>query len=428
MKKSFLYSLFFSSLSTVILFFGAEFIGEKILRDIRTVEALKLFALTLIPISLASALGGYFTAVRRVYKNAVTQISSQLIRIFICISLINAFFAFDVESSCLCIVIGGVVSEFMSFIIALFFYLCEKKEAGAGGRNDSRLISNKLCSTALPMAFSAYIRSALITIEHILIPRGLESSGASRERSLAAYGTVHSMVFPVVFFPSAILSSFASLLIPEVAGAKDAKEARVRSIINKVFETALIYAIGTAGIMLFFSFELGCVIYPGTDAGKYIKMIAPLIPVMYLDTATDALLKGLGEQVYTMGVNIADSLLSVILVIILIPKFGITGYIITVYFTELVNASLSVTRLLTVSGVRPKIKQIIIKPLFCVTIASYIVKLISDYFAFPFPTAASELVFYISLTVLIYILVLFCTKGIKISKKSEKRLEISKAM
>ena len=95
-----------------------------------------------------------------------------------------------------------------------------------------------------------------------------------------------------------------------------------------IFDTAILFSIGCAGIMIFFSFEIGNVIYPQTDAGLYIKMIAPLIPIMYIDTSVDAILKGLGEQVYSMGVNIVDSLLSVILVIILLPRYGIMGYII----------------------------------------------------------------------------------------------------
>ena len=218
---------------------------------------------------------------------------------------------------------------------------------------------------------------------------------------------------------------FASLLIPEVARANNnARDKRIVSIINNVFETALLYSIGTAGIMLFFSYELGNVIYPGTEAGKYINMIAPLIPVMYLDTATDALLKGLGEQVYTMGVNIADSALSVLLVIILIPQFGITGYIITVYFTELVNAALSVTRLLTISGIRPNIMHIVLKPLLSVIVSAYIVKFISKGISFCLSSASFALVFNISLTVLVYFTLTVLTKGIKISKKYQKTIEI----
>jgi stage V sporulation protein B len=138
-------------------------------------------------------------------------------------------------------------------------------------------------------------------------------------------------VFPLILFSSAILYSFASLLVPEVAEAKEiGDDEKIGKIVNTVFGTALFFSLGTAGIIMCFSYELGNVVYPGTDAGKYIQMIAPLIPVMYLDTAVDAMLKGLGFQVYSMGVNIADALVSVILVIILLQNTA-SRYIITVY-------------------------------------------------------------------------------------------------
>ena len=47
---------------------------------------------------------------------------------------------------------------------------------------------------------------------------------------------------------------------------------------------------------------------------------------MYLDTATDAMMKGLGEQVYSMKINVADAAISVLLIALLIPHFGIGGF------------------------------------------------------------------------------------------------------
>jgi len=68
--------------------------------------------------------------------------------------------------------------------------------------------------------------------------------------------------------------------------------------------------------------------------------------LMYLDTVTDSLLKGMGEQVYTMKVNIADASISLILVKLLVPEFGINGYIAVLYIAELINFSFSAARLI----------------------------------------------------------------------------------
>ena len=76
-----------------------------------------------------------------------------------------------------------------------------------------------------------------------------------------------------------------------------------------------------------------------------IALFAPLIPVMYLDTAADAVLKGLDEQVYCMKVNIFDAALSLLLVYLLVPRIGILGYVLTVFISESFNTIFSLMRL-----------------------------------------------------------------------------------
>jgi stage V sporulation protein B len=97
---------------------------------------------------------------------------------------------------------------------------------------------------------------------------------------------------------------------------------------------------------------------------------------MYLDTAVDAMLKGHGEQVYCMQVNILDSFLSLVLVILLLPRFGLAGYLFTVYLTELLNAALSVTRLLSVTQLRLPFFSGVLLPLTAVIGATSVVRLL----------------------------------------------------
>ena len=425
------YSLAFSIATALILYTFSESIGIYILRDIRTVRSLRILALTLPPISVCSALGGYFTAVRRVYKNACVQIFGQLIRIFATVGLFTVLFSFDTESACIALVVGGAVSEVISFLIQWILYAYERRSANKEKcekeyRND---VTKKLLGIALPVALSAYVRSALITIEHILIPIGLEKSGNDKGAALASYGTVHSMVFPLVLFPSAILSSFAGLLVPEVSESNAREDkARIDRIVSRVMRSALIFSVGVAGIVGCFAYDLGAVIYPNADAGRYIRMIAPLIPVMYIDSSVDAILKGLGEQVYCMGVNILDSALSVVLVVLLIPRYGILGYIITVYFTELINATLSITRLLSLSNVKPRIWGWVGKPLLSIIGATFVIKLFfSDKNIF-FVSDAFMLVSYIVLSLAIYVLFLFVIGAVKPSQVENYKIYIKNGL
>ena len=105
------------------------------------------------------------------------------------------------------------------------------------------------------------------------------------------------------------------------------------------------YATICAVFLFVFAEELGYLIYKSYDAGYYISTLAFIVPIMYLDHVADSMLKGIGEQVFSMWVNISDSLLSVILVWILIPRLGIMGYAVVIVIMEGYNFLLSVLRL-----------------------------------------------------------------------------------
>ena len=58
---------------------------------------------------------------------------------------------------------------------------------------------------------------------------------------------------------------------------------------------------------------------------------------MYVDAAVDSMLKGMGEQLTSMRINVADALLSVLLIRFLVPHCGISGYLFAIWFSECFN-------------------------------------------------------------------------------------------
>jgi stage V sporulation protein B len=161
------------------------------------------------------------------------------------------------------------------------------------------------------------------------------------------------MAMPLVLFPSAIIHSFSGLLVPELAELKIQDNKReLRYVAERVCHLALIFAVGVAGILIYFSHELGESIYNSTEAGRYIRLVAHIVPIMYLDTTVDNMLKGLGEHLYTMAINITDTLCSLVMVWILIPKMGIYGYITLIIVSEIFNASASIYKLVKVTKMR----------------------------------------------------------------------------
>ncbi len=414
MTRCLLYSAVCGAGAGGLLFLGAPFVGKVWLGDGRTLLSLRVLALTLLPIAVCSCLNGYFTAVRRVLKSAVVSIGAQFLRIGFCAYLLTLWLPEGVEMTCLALVLGGALAEVCGLILTLCAYLWERHRylaaSTAAEYPDSALCgTRKLLGITVPVTLSACLRSGLLTLQHSLIPRGLKRSGASWEAALSSYGVLHGMVLPVVLFPSAFISSFSGLLVPEVAESRARGDGdRVARLADKIITPALIFSIGVAGIMSCFGYELGEAIYSSREAGLYIRVLAPLIPIMYVDSSVDGFLKGMGEQVYSMNVNILDAGVSVLLVWLLLPRLGLWGYVVAIYVTETLNTTLSLCRMLRLSRMPVRLMGQVFGPLLCVVGSTAVCRLAGAFTGLSIGSRGA-LILWISLCSALYLLLCIAT-------------------
>lgn len=371
MRRCLAYALIFGALSAVLLFSLSGAISENILGEARAGMSLKALSVSLPFIAISNVFSGYFTAVKRIYKSAVSNIVEQFLKIGIIFGALGALAPRGTEYACLALVIGTSVSEGLSFSYMLVLYLIDKRRhIKKTDVSASPHLTKRMLGISLPIAFSAYLRSGLSTAEHALIPRGLRQSGENASGALSLYGVIHGMVFPLVLFPAALCQTFASLIVPELselcAKYKTVRESRhIKYIVSRAVKLGMLFSVFVAGIMATFSEELGYIVYENELCGRYIRIFSFLIPVMYLDTVVDGMLKGLGEQLASMRYNIIDAAVSVLLVILLLPRYGIYGYVFCVFATELLNATLSLARLIKVTGVRLDVLHGAALPLIC---------------------------------------------------------------
>lgn len=376
LKKAFIISLFFSITASFILFLGADFIGSDLLQDERTIYSLKILSLSLPFIGIASCIKGYFYAVSKVLRPAISQAIELVVQVFIIINIIDNFAARGLEYACASIVLGTTVSEFASCFYMVMLYRFEQKRNGAllqrkYFQND---FFSKLFRISLPISISSLLRSGLKALENIMIPIGFEKYGYSEKISLEKYGMVHGMAIPILLFPASILSAFSTLLIPEISEANALhQKKRIHYTVNRVLQLTSIMSILVTGIFIIFSNQLGLAIYDNMEIGFMMKILAPLIPIMYLDMVVDALLKGLNQQVSTLKYNLVDSVIRILLIYYLIPANGVLGLILVMYISNLLNTALSISRLLTVSEIKMKVMDWILKPILSVTASGFIV-------------------------------------------------------
>ena len=179
------------------------------------------------------------------------------------------------------------------------------------------------------------------------------ASRSAADRALSGYGSVTGMVFPIVTFPSCLLSALAELSIPELTAAQvQGAEARISRIVSALLRGTLVFSLAVAAVLFLCADTLGSLIYHTDSIGPYIRTFAFLVPIMYMDIVTDGCLKGLGQMMRSMSYNITEAILGVALVIILLPRFALDGYFFVIFFCELFNFTMSITRLRRIAHFR----------------------------------------------------------------------------
>lgn len=245
-------------------------------------------------------------------------------------------------------ILGDVISEIISslYLIIVYFLDINYHITTFKVANQNNFLY-RIFRILVPVAITSYIRSGLSTVKQLIIPSSLEKSGLNCSEALSDYGTISGMAMPIVMFPASFLSSAVGLLIPEFSRYYvNSDYKKIKHYTDKLIVGSFCFSCVLTAIFMIFGDTIGLLIYRDSEVGLYIKLFALLIPFMYLDIIIDSILKGLDAQVNVMFVNIVDLLVSISFIMIFVPIFGIKGYIVSVFISEILNFVLSFRKLL----------------------------------------------------------------------------------
>jgi stage V sporulation protein B len=157
------------------------------------------------------------------------------------------------------------------------------------------------------------------------------------------------MAMPIIMFPVILITSFSGLLIPEFSRYyTQGKYKKIRNASALILICTLIFSLVVAIFIFIFSDKLSNWIYGKSEIAKYLRILTPLIVVMYLDIVIDGILKGLDAQVDVMIINVFDCIISIAFIYFLVPVLGFSGYIISLFISEVIDFTLSGHKLLKI--------------------------------------------------------------------------------
>ena len=340
----FLYSIICSSIISAILFIFAPYIADHWIENSGAANALRLFSAFLPVCCLSSVMTGYYTAANRIATLTAVEVMEQFISITVTMLCLTLWAGRDTVKACQSVIFGSCSGSFITLFCLILIHM---HSVIPPGKQTS--VKHRILNTAAPLAIADILRSGITTLEHLMVPKRL-SLNPSINEPLAEFGMVSGMVFPVLMFPACILFSLAELLIPELARCNAANyHHRISYLIKQGLKFSMFYGLLFSGLMYLSADALCFKLYPNSPVGPALRMYSILIPMLYCDTITDAMTKGLGQQQTCVKYNIITSSMDVIMLFFLLPVYGMRGYFLSFLISHFTNFLLSLRLLLMIT-------------------------------------------------------------------------------
>ena len=343
----FVYSILCAGAVSLGLYLFSPTLAAAWIGTTDALPALRTWAAFLPVICLTGVMTGYFTAANRIGTLAAVEVGEQLFSIAVTALVLSCTESGDRAGSCRAVVLGNCLGTVLTLGCLMALYGHQATDG------ESRIrTAGPILRCALPLAVADDLKAGISAVENLMVPRRLALYHGVSD-PLAAFGRVSGMVFPVIMFPAAILSSLAEVLIPELARCNAVgSRNRIRYLVRRNLRAALLYGLCCGGLLYLLAEPLCARLYPGEEIAPLMRRFALLVPMLYCDLLADAMTKGLGQQAACARYSVISNVLDVSLMFFLLPRYGIDGYFLSFALTHAVNFGLSLRKVLQIGGIQ----------------------------------------------------------------------------
>ena len=334
------------SLATnAVLFLAAGPIGTFLLKEPRTISMLRILSFSVPFAALHACINGYFYGKKKASVPALTQLLEQFARVGCVFFVTGADLAAGRSPSINAAVLGLTMGEILSMLVSfgcLYLHLYRHPSAiSLAGILPSPAVCRELLGMALPLTANRIVLNLLQSVEAVSIPQRLLLYGYDTTTALSVYGVLTGMAMPMIFFPNALTSSVAVLLLPTISEnhAKGDRNAVWNDTLRTVKYCSLM-GFFCLCCFLFLGNWMGTELFHSELAGHFIITLGFICPFLYLDTTLSSILQGLGMAGRIFFSNVVCLLIRLLFVFFAIPRIGMQGYLWGILVSQLVLAGI----------------------------------------------------------------------------------------
>ena len=335
------------------------------LGDLRAAAALRAAAFGMPFMAVSAVLRGFFVARQRVGPNVASQLAEQAFRIGVMAAALELTAGRDIGVRCAVVLGATAASEALSAVLMAGF--CKREAPRAFGHDRAQAplhAGRRLWEILWPVGGGRCVASALHTAENMLAPACLTVYLGRRAAAVAQYGVLKGMALPLVHFPFGLLGSLGVLLMPEIARAHlQADSRRLEALLGRMLKLTMYVSALAGAVFWVWGRPLAAALYGSPEAGGYLEILAPAMPLLYLESMVDGAMKGMGEQKAAFRYSVWDSILRIAGVAALLPRMGMRGFLLVMILSSLFTCMANTRRLLAAAGIRVDLARWLAGPL-----------------------------------------------------------------
>ena len=322
-------TLLFDVLLIMILFILSPLLSNFLLKNKMTYYPLIAIGLTLPFISISSILKGYFFGKEKMFPTTLSNITEQLIRLILTLTLIKYLMKYSLGIAITGVVLINILSEGISIITLLLFIPKHEKISFSDFKLDQSQIKD-LLDISLPTTGSRLIGSITYFLEPILLTYALTKSGYSINDITIEYGIINGYVYPLLLLPSFFTMAISSALLPVVSNAYSKRNySYTRYKIKQALVISLIIGIPCTILFMTIPKYFLNTIYNTNEGLTYIKIIAPFFLLHYIQGPLTASMQAMNKAKEAMLGTLYGSIIRCILLLTLsLLHIGLWGLLI----------------------------------------------------------------------------------------------------
>ena len=324
----------------LIIIVFAPFISNNLLHNNNTYLSIISISLVIPFTSISSICRSYFFGKNKMFPHIISNITEDIVRLFIISFGIKKVIPLGLPIVTTFLVLSNIISEISSTLVLLFFLpknITLKKSDFIPNRG---YIKDNL-QIAIPTTTSRLIGSFTYFLEPIILTSTLLKVGYKKSYILKEYGILTGTVIPLILLPSFFTSSISQALLPTIT--KEYQKRNKKNIKNTL-TLAIILSLGISTLATITLVNCPSLllekIYHTKEGVNYIKILAPICILQYIEYPLSITLDAFGKTKENLKISIINLIIRTFLLYLFsLLKIGIYSLILTISINIIITST-----------------------------------------------------------------------------------------